>query len=70
MPKPTPAMIADPSLGSCRRAREDCGELGPWRPFYQGYVCAECLHSDQEDVLANRNSPGDYSKGLLFQREH
>ena len=47
-------MIADPSLGSCPRNREGCIDLGPWRPFYQGYVCEPCLKADQEDVRAGR----------------
>lgn len=61
-------MIADPSLGACRRMREGCGELGPWRPFYQGYVCEECLRADQEDVRARRSPPGDMRIGTLFKR--
>jgi hypothetical protein len=48
--KPTAEMLADPTLGACSRMREGCGELGRWRPFYQGYVCEECLGADQADV--------------------
>ena len=47
----TPEMIADPSLGACLAMREGCIELGPWRPFYQGYVCDPCLAADEADVL-------------------
>ena len=50
MSKPTPEMLADPSLGACARMRKGCGELGPWRPFYQRYVCEECVTADQADV--------------------
>lgn len=50
MSKPTPEMLADSSLGACKRMREGCGELGSWRPFYQGYVCEECITADQADV--------------------
>jgi hypothetical protein len=46
-------MLADSSLGACRRNREGCIELGPWRPFYQGYVCDACLHADQDDLHAH-----------------
>lgn len=53
----TPEMIADPSLGACKRMRDGCGELGPWRPFYQGYVCDPCLNADRAQ-LAN----GEYRK--------
>ena len=42
-----PEMLADPSLGACCRMREGCGELGPYKPLYQSYVCAECLKADQ-----------------------
>ena len=68
MARPTPEMIADPALGACRRMREGCGELGPWMPFYQGYVCAECLAADSADVLAHRNPPGDMGIGTLFRK--
>jgi hypothetical protein len=47
-------MIADPNLGACARMREGCIELGPWRPFYQRYVCDACLSADQADVRAGR----------------
>lgn len=53
----TPEMIADPSLGACKRMREGCIELGPWLPFYQGYVCGACFRADQAQ-LAN----GEYRK--------
>jgi hypothetical protein len=54
-PGPTLAMLADPSLGACRAFRPGvCGELGPWRPFYQGYVCDPCLRADEADILAHR----------------
>lgn len=66
--KPTSAMLADPTLGACRRMREGCGELGPYRPFYQGYVCAECLDADGKDIKAHRNPPGDMGIGTLFKR--
>lgn len=56
-PACTPQMIADPSLGACKRMREGCIELGPWRPFYQGYVCDACLRADRAQ-LAN----GEYRK--------
>jgi len=45
-------MIADPTLGACMRMRDGCIELGPWRSFYQGYVCEACLRADQAQ-LAN-----------------
>ena len=48
----TPEMIADPTLGACMRMRDGCIELGPWRSFYQGYVCEACLRADQAQ-LAN-----------------
>lgn len=48
----TLAMIADPSLGACRRNREGCIELGLWRPFYAGHVCEACLRADQADIRA------------------
>lgn len=47
----TPEMIADPDLGSCHAGRDGCEELGPWRPFYQTYVCEVCLQLDQQDIL-------------------
>jgi hypothetical protein len=50
MPPPTPEMLADPTLGACCRMREGCGELGPYKPFYQSYICAECLKADQDDL--------------------
>jgi len=48
----TTEIIADPSLGCCSRMRDGCIELGPWLPFYQGYVCGRCLRADQADVRA------------------
>ena len=65
--KPTAEMLADPTLGACRRMREGCGELGPYRPFYQGYVCEGCLRRDSDDVKAHRNPPGDMGQGKLFK---
>lgn len=59
--------IADPSLGCCKRMRQGCGELGPWRPFYQGYVCEECLSADEADVRGHVNPPGDMGHGTLFK---
>lgn len=50
----TPEMIANPNLGACSRMREGCIELGPWRPFYQRYVCHACLRADQADVRDGR----------------
>lgn len=64
----TPAEIADPRLGACRRMRPGCAELGPWRPFYEGYVCGNCLSADQADVKAHRNPPGDMGVGTLFRK--
>ena len=69
VPGPTPAMLADPSLGACRRMRPGCTELGPWRPFYRGYVCGTCLSADQADVRAHRSPPGDCGHGTLFRKE-
>ena len=43
-------MLGDPSLGACKRMREGCIELGPWKPFYSGYVCGACVQADQEDI--------------------
>jgi len=52
-------MLADPSLGACKRNRPGCTELGPWYPFYQGYVCDACLETDRADLLAHgRGEPG------------
>lgn len=65
----TAAELADPSLGACRRMRPGCRELGPYKPFCQGYVCDFCLHLDSEDVKAHRNPPGDMGVGTLFRRE-
>jgi hypothetical protein len=65
--KPTPEMIADPSLGACQRVREGCGELGPYKPFYTGYVCAECLEKDSADIMAHRNPPGNMGIGKLLR---
>ena len=53
----TPEMIADPTLGACKRMREGCIELGPWLPYYQGYVCGACLRADQAQV-----TNGEYRK--------
>lgn len=50
----TPEMIADPSLGACKRMREGCIELGPWMPFYRGFVCGACLRADQADIREGR----------------
>jgi len=61
MSKPTPEMLADPALGACCRMREGCGELGPYRPFYQSYVCAECLQADVDDLARNE---WPFTKGL------
>lgn len=49
---PTPEMLADERLGSCRAGRPGCIELGEYLPFYQGYVCARCVEADRKDVLA------------------
>jgi hypothetical protein len=68
MGKPTPEMIADPALGTCKRMRPGCGELGEYKPFYQGYVCKECLAADSADVLADRNPPGNMGIGKLFRQ--
>lgn len=46
----TPEMVANPSLGACKRMREGCIELGPWFPFYKGYVCGACMRADQRDL--------------------
>ena len=69
MTLPTPEMLADPALGACRRMRQGCGELGPYMPFYQGYVCKECLAADSDDVKNHRNPPGDGGYGKLFETE-
>jgi hypothetical protein len=62
------ARIADPSFGACRRMRPVvCGELGPWKPFYQGYVCDECITADRADVAAGRNPVGNGGRGKLFE---
>lgn len=55
----TPAMIADPSLGACKRMRPGCAELGPWLPAYQGYVCGACLAADRACVQAG-HLPADW----------
>jgi hypothetical protein len=65
MSAPTAAMLAGPSLGACSRMRPGCGELGPWWPFYQAYVCVECLAADRADVLVGRNPVGPL--GPLFK---
>jgi hypothetical protein len=62
MTGPTPEMLADWSLGACSRVRDDCGELGPFRPFYQAYVCDSCLRKDQSDIQAHRSPPGLFRK--------
>lgn len=54
---PTAEMIADPSLGACRRMRDGCIELGPYRPFYRGYVCDACLEADRAQL-----ADGEYRK--------
>ena len=41
--------------------REGCGELGPYKPFYQSYICAECLKADRDDLHRNE---WPFSKGL------
>ena len=61
MSPPTPEMLADPALGACCRMREGCGELGPHKPLYQSYVCAECLKADQDDLHRHE---WPFSKGL------
>ena len=61
MSPPTPEMLADPALGACCRMREGCGELGPYKPLYQSYVCAECLKADQDDLHRHE---WPFSKGL------
>lgn len=51
------------SESACSRNRDGCDEQGPWRPFYQAFVCESCLRLDAADVQAGKAPPGLFQAG-------
>lgn len=64
-----PEVRQAPKQLRCKRQRAGClGEVtaADWKPFYQDYVCSNCVALDAADVRRGINPPGDNGVGKLF----